>query len=408
MRHWEDGPRTEPLSLPDSEHLELIRQGTEVWNKWRKENPKIKPNLTGVDLKGLDLSGINLSGTQLTGAKMTGCILTRANLSKACLREAILYEANLDNANLNWADLVDADLLMTSISGAILSNVNAHGARFSGAIIKEAQLSGADLRQTDLKESEIHNTDLRRVQFDGAILWTTQLQESDLRGAVGMRFDETIIRDTKFSPRSPDRWSTLRRHYTGPRYAVTLILLVFFILPYFGKAAGWVAASHSQAALSVALEGAQNRIDAINDSTATGRVVLNQALQGVREKLPGPQGTNWRDVRVWELLLGVDKGPWYFATTLMILLYNLLRGLLTWVVAPMRDAEERSGVSPPHRVQGATRLAKLTAWLSGGWAETYAWLWIPHQAVGLLFAVAVASFLFHALNWLTLVVWLPA
>lgn len=408
MRHWEGDSRTEPLPPPDSQHLELLGQGAEAWNKWRTENLEIKPNLVSADLKGLTLSGINLSGTQLVGAEMTGCTLDGANLANACLREAILYEANLDGADLTGVNLEDADLLMSNISGSILTNANAHGARLAGAIIKGSQLSDADLRHTDLREAEFHGSDLRRAQLDGAILWTTHFEEADLRGAVGMRFDETIIRNTKFAPRSPDRWSTLRRHYTGPRYVVTLMLLVFFALPYFGKAAGWVAAARTQVALGIVLEEAQSRIDVLGDSAAVGRDVLNQALQGVKERLPGPQGVHWRETRVWELLLGMDKGPWYFATTLMILLYNFLRGLLTWVVAPMRDAEERSGVSPPHRIQGATAPVKLSAWLRGGWTESYAWLWLPHQAVRVLFAVAVASFLFHALNWLTLVVWLPA
>ncbi len=35
---------------PEAEkYLALARQGKEVWNKWRRENPKEKANFAGVD-----------------------------------------------------------------------------------------------------------------------------------------------------------------------------------------------------------------------------------------------------------------------------------------------------------------------------------------------------------------------
>jgi len=73
----------------------------------------------------------------------------------------------------------------------------------------------------------------------------------------------------------------------------------------------------------------------------------------------------------------------------------------------MRDEEERSGISPPHRAEGNTPHVKFLRWLQGGWADSYAWLWLPHKAVTILFVIAVGSFIFHAMNWLALVVWLP-
>jgi len=29
--------------MANEEHLEILDQGVEVWNKWRKENPDVKP-----------------------------------------------------------------------------------------------------------------------------------------------------------------------------------------------------------------------------------------------------------------------------------------------------------------------------------------------------------------------------
>lgn len=407
MRHWEGQKRTEKLPPADPDHLGKVSLDAGSWNRWRDLNPEVIPMLSGADLKEVDLSGRNLRGAQLDGADLTGAKLRRAMLEDASLREAILYKANLDMADLTGANLEDADLLKATASNAILSNVNAHGARFAGAVIRDSQLSRSDLSDTDLREADFHGSDLRRVQMERAILWTTHFDEADLRAATGMRFDETIIRNTKFSPRSRDRWSTLRRHYTGPRYAITLILLIAFALPYFAKAAGWVAAARTQEAIGAALVEAEGRMAALVKTEAGGASVASEVIHSIQDRLPVKGDLNWRRAQVWELLLGVDKGIWYFLSTCVLLLYNILRGLLTFVVGPMRDEEERSGVSPPHRVEGKTPGKRFLYWLRRGWAESYAWLWLPHRIVTVLFAVAVGSFLFHAVNWLSLGVWLP-
>ena len=56
--------------MANSEHLDLLKQGAEVWNRWRLDNEGIRPDLSGVDLSGADLSGVNLSRTDLSGANL--------------------------------------------------------------------------------------------------------------------------------------------------------------------------------------------------------------------------------------------------------------------------------------------------------------------------------------------------
>jgi hypothetical protein len=43
-------------------HLGILKKGVEVWNKWREENPKLRPDLSGAYLSGADLRGAHLSG----------------------------------------------------------------------------------------------------------------------------------------------------------------------------------------------------------------------------------------------------------------------------------------------------------------------------------------------------------
>jgi uncharacterized protein YjbI with pentapeptide repeats len=116
--------------MANPEHLAILKQGVEVWNKWREENPDIRPDLYKADMRDANLRGANLSGAFLSRAD-----LIEANLSGANLSGADLSGANLNWANLNWANLSEADL-----SCAILSSAYLYGANLSGANLAMSQV----------------------------------------------------------------------------------------------------------------------------------------------------------------------------------------------------------------------------------------------------------------------------
>lgn len=53
-------------------HLEMLAQGTAVWNRWRGEHPEVVPDLSGADLRRLSLDGADLQGANLRSAKLMG------------------------------------------------------------------------------------------------------------------------------------------------------------------------------------------------------------------------------------------------------------------------------------------------------------------------------------------------
>ncbi|HEX3642606.1 MAG TPA: pentapeptide repeat-containing protein [Ktedonobacteraceae bacterium] len=69
--------------MANEEHLDILRQGVEVWNKWRKKHSPEQLDLSNADLRRTDLSNANLSGTDLIRAELTSAILVDANLSNA-------------------------------------------------------------------------------------------------------------------------------------------------------------------------------------------------------------------------------------------------------------------------------------------------------------------------------------
>ncbi len=168
--------------------LELIDQGVEVWNGWRKENPNVAPdlseaylgkaNLREADLSGANLREADLSEAALTKAKLSGAILGRAYLGKANLREA-----DLSGANLREVDLSEADLRKANLSGANLSRADLGKADLGGADLSEADLRGADLREAGLARARLRVAKLSGAILRGADLGEADLNVANLRGA---------------------------------------------------------------------------------------------------------------------------------------------------------------------------------------------------------------------------------
>ena len=132
---------TEGVSLmANEEHLKILRQGVEVWNQWREENPEIRPDLSKADLSEADLSGADLFRANLSEA-----LLFRANLFWANLTGANLFRANLSRANLSRALLSQVSLFGANLTGADLSKAFLHGANLAGAFLNGTNFSKANV-----------------------------------------------------------------------------------------------------------------------------------------------------------------------------------------------------------------------------------------------------------------------
>ncbi len=58
--------------MANPEHLEILKQGVEQWNKWRKEHPDVVPYLSEGDLAGAKLVEANLIRARLFRANLSG------------------------------------------------------------------------------------------------------------------------------------------------------------------------------------------------------------------------------------------------------------------------------------------------------------------------------------------------
>ena len=218
----------------------------------------------------------------------------------------------------------------------------------------------ADLRCAVLDTVNLRGANLQAVRFDGAELSGAILNGADLTQARGFILDSCDIRNAQFHQGSSDPWSILRRKYNGAVMFCAMLALIAAFLPYLIKVLYWSAINRSQ-------------------SIVEGQSICMYSTCG--------------DYTVLELMLGLDKEPIYWLMPSILVIYNIIRGILTYFVSAMRDEEQRSGFTP--------------AWSRFSFQQGYKVLYKMHQIVSTIFYLAVVVFIFNSYYWLSQTVWIP-
>jgi hypothetical protein len=185
--------------MANPEHLKILKQGVEKWNKWREEHPEVTADLRGANLSGSDLHKAvlweaDLSRADLCKANLRGAILIRANLTGAKLIRADLTQAKLSEANLSGANVSAAILREAYLLDADLTSADLRGAYLRGATLVSAILNEANLRKTDLGRADLHGADFRGADLEGAdftkaLAKSINFADLDLSSTMGL---ETI------------------------------------------------------------------------------------------------------------------------------------------------------------------------------------------------------------------------
>ncbi len=178
--------------MANQEHLDILKQGVDVWNRWKREMyVDGAPDLDQINLSGVNLAGIHLGKAGLRGANLSNADLSKASLYQTTLTDAKLIEARLLDADLNQADLSEADLNRANLQQADLSeagliNSNLRGANLSWVDFSSTDLSGADLTGANLREVNFSGAKLANVNLAEARLWRTIFVDVNLGTAKGL------------------------------------------------------------------------------------------------------------------------------------------------------------------------------------------------------------------------------
>ena len=162
-----------------NEELAILKQGVEIWNKWRRDNPTITPTLGWTNLSGMDLTRVDFSRSSLWGTNFHGCELHLANFNGAELWNANLSLCNLDHAlfrkaNLREALLANSQLTYCDMREADLSMAHLGNANLLGSLVTDATLNNAILDCATLVEVDLSGSDLTGCCVFGVSAWNVK------------------------------------------------------------------------------------------------------------------------------------------------------------------------------------------------------------------------------------------
>jgi uncharacterized protein YjbI with pentapeptide repeats len=122
--------------MANPEHLEILKQGVEQWNKWRERHFEVRPDLRMANLLVADLQEANLRRADLRGASLKGAVLS----------SAVISASDLSGANLAGAVLATT----------VLRSTTHQGTKFSGSRLWATLFADVDLSHAKGLENVIH------------------------------------------------------------------------------------------------------------------------------------------------------------------------------------------------------------------------------------------------------------
>jgi hypothetical protein len=168
--------------MANEEHIKILEQGVEVWNEWRKENPRIYPDLSEINLERASLVDFNFSHVDFRRAKLNNANLEGANLRAVNLGLSARHiKASLQGANLSWASLTQANLTDALITEANLFSADLFMANLFGTDLTNSNLSRASITWADLTKTKVSGANFSEVRTE-----YTKFADVDLSDAKGL------------------------------------------------------------------------------------------------------------------------------------------------------------------------------------------------------------------------------
>lgn len=197
--------------MADKKQLEILKQGADAWNDWRRQNPLAVIDLIDADLPGADirwarLSGANLARANLAGADMRLTTLDNAkfddaNLADAKLDRATMVSASFADANLNHASLVSVEITQSDLTRAKLNSTNLSKARLDHARFNSCDLNFANVSESVLRFSDFTQADAKHANFGDSDLLATKFIMTDLSSSefTNARISGCVFSQTNFT-----------------------------------------------------------------------------------------------------------------------------------------------------------------------------------------------------------------
>ena len=154
-----------------SEHVEIFKKGSQVWNTWRDENPNLSPDLSDIDFE----KDVHTHKEMYDMPEFTGYNLSHMNLNRITARNSYFINCFFAGSTLNFSDICFSF--------------------FQNCSFEEASLAVSKIGSAEFHECDFTNTDLsycsaEETKFLGSKFISTKLSHMSL---VKTDFTDTVI-----------------------------------------------------------------------------------------------------------------------------------------------------------------------------------------------------------------------
>jgi uncharacterized protein YjbI with pentapeptide repeats len=240
------------------------------------------------------------------------------------------------------------------------------------------------------RNARFNHTSLRKSNLTGMDMAGANFVDCDLTNVVGLEFDDNLLQRTLTSPDVDATWSKLRRRYTGINMIFTLLALIAFLLPWVASAGAWLALSNAERSAGLVMQQIEAQHQLPADIAAMYRASgYPQRMNAVQACHSGKwtEDHEGQCLSMALVLTGWHESGLIFSTSILLLIYNALRGYLTYRVGAFRDLEAASYRTPPR--------------------SRYGHMKVLNTVVTILAVGAVMTGIFGVYGALTSLIWLP-
>ena len=167
------------------------------------------------------------------------------------------------------------------------------------------------------------------------------------------------------------------------------LLLLAFVVPRLGKAIFWKGVETAETRVEETLSELSVELDDYTVDHPESAALVNRIVAPLNEYGKFDNSNRWERHSMGGLVVDAHKAWWAMALATALVAFNLVRAVVMWFVAPMRDAEERSRLTPAKD-------------------DYEKWYWLHRRIVTPLFIVSVVAFLWRMFDLLLTTVYLPA
>ena len=183
--------------MADPQHIEMVKNGADAWNEWRRSSPDIAPNLRSIDFE----KEFRTSNAGYDLPEFHGYNFANADLHMVTLRNCGFTECVFDNAGINFSDLCFANFTDCSFRGVGMRVSRIGSANFWNCVFDGSDLSYCSAQETGFSSSKITNCIFDNMSLVGTNFTNATIHNTSVYGtsAWDLILDDSDQRDIKIA-----------------------------------------------------------------------------------------------------------------------------------------------------------------------------------------------------------------